>query len=59
MAELQTDPFVSTEPEVHLDEKTLELLDERIADTSPLIPSDEAREQISQWLTNFSTNHPR
>ncbi len=59
MAELQTDPFVSTEPEVELDEETLKLIDERIADPSPLIPADQARAQIKQWLTNSSTNQRR
>jgi hypothetical protein len=58
MAELQTDPFVSTEPEVELDNEMQRFLEERIADPAPLIPAAEAREQIKQWLTNFSTNRP-
>ena len=59
MAELQIDPFVSIEPEVEVDDETLQLLDQRLADTAPLISADQAREQISQWLSNFSTDKPR
>jgi hypothetical protein len=58
-AELNTDPFVSTEPEVELDEETLQLLDARVAKPGGSIPADEARKQISEWLSSFSTAHPR
>jgi hypothetical protein len=58
-AELNIDPFVSTEPEVELDEETLQLLDERIAEPGDSVPADEARKQITQWLSNFSIAHPR
>jgi hypothetical protein len=59
MAELQLDPFVSTEPEAEVGHETLHLLDERGADEQPLIPAAEAREQISQWLSKFSTGQQR
>jgi hypothetical protein len=59
MADLQIDPFVSTEPEVEVDEETLRLLDQRLADPDPLIPADEARQRFSRWLSNFSTGQPR
>jgi hypothetical protein len=52
MAELQIDPFVSIEPEVEVDDETLQMLDERDADPAPLIPADEAHEQISNWLSD-------
>ena len=59
MADLQVDPFVSTEPEVEVDEETLALLDERLADPTPLITAEEARARVKQWFTNFSTNQRR
>lgn len=59
MAELQMDPFVSTEPELKVDEQTLALLDERLADTTPLITVEAARARVKQRFTNFSTNQPR
>ncbi len=59
MAELQIDPFVSVEPEVEVDEETLQLLDQRLAVTASLIPADQAGEQISTWLSNYNTDKPR
>ena len=59
MAELQTRPFVSTEAEVEPDDETLRLLDARIADQTPLVPADKARQQVQQWLSNSSTSKPR
>jgi hypothetical protein len=59
MAELQIDPFVSIDPEVEVDDDTLQLLDQRLADPAPLIPADQAREQISTWLSKSSTDKPR
>jgi hypothetical protein len=51
MAKLQTDPLASAEPEVEVDDETLHLLDEQADDPSPLIPADEACQQISHWLS--------
>jgi hypothetical protein len=58
-AERNTDPFVSTEPEVELDEETLQMLDAHVGKPSDSIPAEEARKQIVQWLSNSSTVHPR
>jgi predicted transcriptional regulator len=56
MAELQIDPFVSTEPEVELDSETWRILHERMAsaDEGRLVSAEEAREHIRQWLSNSS-----
>jgi hypothetical protein len=59
MSDLQLDPFVSAEPEIEVDDETLQLLDARGEDTAPLIPEAEACEQIYQWLSRFSTDRQR
>jgi len=60
MARLR-DPFVSTEPEVKLDDETRRILHERIkfADNGHLVSAVEARERIHQWLSNSSTSKTR
>jgi hypothetical protein len=58
-AELNTDAFVSIEPEVELGEETLQLLDARVAERGEAIPAEEVRKQVVRWLSNFSTAHPR
>ena len=58
MADLQIDPFVSIEPEVEVDDETLQLLDQRVTDPAPLIPAEQARQQISQWLSEQSPSSP-
>jgi predicted transcriptional regulator len=61
MAELEIDPFVSTEPEVEVDPETSRILEERIksADQGRLVSAEEARQRIHQWLTNSSTTKTR
>jgi len=61
MAELQLDPFVSTEPEVELDDATRQVICDRLkkADEGRLIPSSEARERILTWLSKSSTSKTR
>ena len=58
MADLQIDPFVSTEPEVEVDEETNLILQERIkaADAGEFVSAEEARQRIHQWLSNSSTS---
>ena len=55
------DPFVSAEPEVEVDAETSRILQERIktADEGHLVSSEDAREQIQQWLSRFSTTKKR
>ena len=50
------DPFVSNEPPVEIDEETDRILAERIR-TAPerLVPADEARKRIQEWLSKSST----
>jgi hypothetical protein len=52
MADVPIDPFVSTEPEVELDDETRRVLHERIksADNGELVSAEEARQRIHRWL---------
>jgi hypothetical protein len=41
---------LSDDPEVEVDEETLQILDERVADGSALISAAEARTRMSEWV---------
>lgn len=60
MAETQTDPFDSTD-EIEVDEETLAEIDEGIkqADNGQLIPAEEVRKRIPEWISKFSTPRER
>jgi hypothetical protein len=55
------DLFVSTEPEIKVDDESGSVLHERIltADPEHLIPAREARLRIQQWLSRSPTTKTR
>lgn len=55
------DPFISTEPEVEVDDETTQILRERVqsAENGHLVSAAEARERIHQWLSKASTSKNR
>ena len=61
MAEVEIDPFVSTEPEVELDAETARVIEDRIksADAGRVVTADEARRRVQQWLSKSSTTKTR
>ena len=61
MDESRPDLFVSNEDPVEVDAETAAALERSIreADEGRLVPSEEARKMVSQWISNFSTRHQR
>ena len=56
-----SDPLISTEQEVEVDAKTAAGIQRgiRAADEGRVIPSEEVRELVQQWISRFSTpNQP-
>jgi predicted transcriptional regulator len=56
-----SDPFISTEEAVEVDEETLKAIDEGIqaAEEGRVVPAEEVPAQIAQWISNFSTPSQR
>ena len=62
MAEVKpTDPVVSAEAEVEVDAETAAGIERgiRAADEGRVLPSDEVRTLIPEWISKFSTQNPR
>lgn len=61
MAESKPDLFISGETEVEVDETTAAAIQRGIqaANDSQVVPSEEVRELVRQWITEFSTPSPR
>ena len=61
MAETKPDLFVSRESEIEVDETTAAAIRRGIqaADDGQVVSSEEVREQIRQWISEFSTPAPR
>ena len=55
------DPFVCDKPEVAISPATSRILEQRIktADEGHLVPAEEARQRIKQWLSKSSTTETR
>ena len=53
----QADPLVSTENDVEVDEETAAAIDRgiRAADEGRVVPGDEVRKRILEWISKFST----
>ena len=56
-----SDPFISREEEVEVDEETLLAIDEGLqaAEEGRVVPAEEVPALISQWISNFSTPSQR
>ena len=61
MAEPNTDPMVSTEEEVEVDAETAAAVERGIRATEEgrVVPSEEVRKRIPQWISKFSTPNQR
>jgi len=61
MDESRPDFFVSNEEPAEVDAETAAALERSIreADEGRLVPSEEARKMVSQWISKFSTRHQR
>jgi predicted transcriptional regulator len=62
MAEVKpTDPIGSAEAEVEVDAETAAGIERgiRAADEGRVLPSDEVRKLIPEWISKFSTHNPR
>ena len=61
MADPKPDLFVSQETEIEVDETTAAAIQRGIqaADDGQVVSSEEAREHIRQWISEFSTRAPR
>jgi len=57
MAEVKPDLFESTEDEVSVDAQTAAAIERGIkaADEGRVVPSEEVRKLIPQWISKFST----
>ena len=55
------DPFVCDEPEVEISPETSRILEQRLktADEGHLVPAEEARQHITEWLSKSSTTETR
>lgn len=56
MAEAKPDLFVSDQPEIEVDETTAAAIQRgiRAADDGQVVTGEEVREQIRQWISEFS-----
>ncbi|MGO9273701.1 MAG: hypothetical protein ACLQOO_26270 [Terriglobia bacterium] len=56
-----TDPLISTEPEVEVDAETAAAIEQgiRAAEEGRVVPAEEVRQLISQWISRFSTPSQR
>ncbi len=61
MAETKPDLFVSDETEIEVDDTTAAAIQRGIqaADDGQVVPSEEVRELVRQWITEFSTPNLR
>ena len=61
MAEPKPDLFVSEESEIEVDETTAAAIQRGIlaADDGQVVSSEEVREHVRQWISEFSTPAPR
>jgi predicted transcriptional regulator len=59
MAEIQTDPMVSSGEEAEIDDGTAAAIERGIqaADEGRVTSSDEARKLVFQWISRFSTQN--
>jgi predicted transcriptional regulator len=57
MADLTTDPFISTEPEIEVDKETVARIESGIrdADEGRVVSSEEIRKRIPEWISKYST----
>ncbi len=55
------DPLISTEPEVEVDAETAAAIEEgiRAAEEGRVVPAEEVRQLIPQWISRFSTPNQR
>jgi predicted transcriptional regulator len=55
------DPLVSAETEVEVDAETALAIEQGLRDAKEgrVVPSDDVRKQVSQWITKFSTQKQR
>lgn len=56
-----SDPFVSTEDEIEVDAETAAAIERglRDADEGRVVPGEEVRKLIPQWISKFSTPKAR
>jgi len=61
MAESNPDPMVSSDEEVEVDAETAAAIEHgiRAADQGRVIPIEEVRELIPEWISKFSTLNRR
>ncbi len=61
MVDRKPDPMVSTEDEVEVDAETAAAIDRgmRAAEQGRVVPSEEVRKLIPQWISKFSTPNQR
>jgi len=61
MAEAKPDLFVSAETEIEVDETIAAAIQRGIqaAEVGQVVPSEEVREIVRQWITEFATPNPR
>ena len=61
MPDAQTDPVVSTEEEAEMDAGTAAAIERGIqaADQGRVVPSNEVRKLVPEWISKFSTQNQR